>query len=394
MIDYDKILNKTAKIIKPSGIRKFFEIVNERKGAITLGVGEPDFDTPWVASAEAVQSIKDGKTHYTSNSGLLELRENICRYYAERMNVIYGVKNCLVTVGASEGIDLALRAVVNSGDEVLLPDPSYVAYEPCILLAGGVPVSLKCDAEHKFKLTPELLNNAVTDKTKAIILPYPNNPTGGIMERKYLEEIADIFIKNNIIVITDEIYAELTYNEAGHCSIASLPGMKERTVVINGFSKAFAMTGWRLGYILAPEELLTPMLRIHQYSIMCAPTMSQYAGLAALEASFADGFKEVSDMREEYKIRRNFVVNELNDMGLKCFMPEGAFYAFPSVKSLGMDGDEFAAKLLDEENVAVVPGSALGNSGKDYIRISYAYSLKNLSAALSKIRKFVENHKI
>jgi len=394
MIDYDKILNKTAKTIKPSGIRKFFEIVNERKGAITLGVGEPDFDTPWVASAEAVQSIKDGKTHYTSNSGLLELRENICRYYAERMNVIYGVKNCLVTVGASEGIDLALRAVVNSGDEVLLPDPSYVAYEPCILLAGGVPVSLKCDAEHKFKLTPELLNNAVTDKTKAIILPYPNNPTGGIMERKYLEEIADIFIKNNIIVITDEIYAELTYNETGHCSIASLPGMKERTVVINGFSKAFAMTGWRLGYILAPEELLTPMLRIHQYSIMCAPTMSQYAGLAALEASFADGFKEVSDMREEYKIRRNFVVNELNDMGLKCFMPEGAFYAFPSVKSLGMDGDEFAAKLLDEENVAVVPGSALGNSGKDYIRISYAYSLKNLSAALSKIRKFVENHKI
>lgn len=393
-MNYEKFINERAKNIKPSGIRKFFEIVEQRKDVISLGVGEPDFDTPWGSREAAVRSIRKGMTHYTSNYGLLQLRELISEYYKKRYNCDYDCKSeILTTTGASEAIDLALRAVCENGDEILIPEPSYVSYCPCVVLAGANPVAVKCNAETEFKLVADELEKYITDKTKALILPYPNNPTGAIMERKYLEKVAETAIKHDILIISDEIYSELTYNEEGHTSIASLPNMKERTIVINGFSKAFAMTGWRLGYVLAPKELLHAMYKIHQYTMLCAPTISQYAGIESLKQGFEDDFTSVTEMRDQYDMRRRFVVKELNSMGLKCFTPRGAFYVFPCLSSLGMTGEEFASRLLEEECVAVVPGSAFGESGEYFVRISYAYSMKNLEIALQKIADFVKKIK-
>lgn len=393
-MDYSKVLSKGALKIPPSGIRKFFDIAAEMKDCISLGVGEPDFITPQPFGAAGIKSIADGKTQYTSNSGLKELRCAISCYLHDSIDVDYEPETeVLVTVGASEAIDLALRALLNPGDEVLVPSPSYVSYAPCVELTGGVAVAIDTKAENMFKLTPEELTEKITPRTKALILPYPNNPTGAIMEKEYLEKIAPVILKHNLIVVSDEIYSELTYGEEPHCSIASLPDMWERTVVINGFSKAFAMTGWRVGYVAAPSDILAIMRKIHQYAIMCAPTAGQYAALEALEHSFRNDFAEVKEMRRQYNERRIYLVNRLNDMGLKCFEPRGAFYAFPSVKSTGMDGDHFAEKLLFNKKVAVVPGSAFGASGKDFIRISYAYSVEAICKALDKIEEFLEEIK-
>lgn len=393
MINYDDFISEKAAQIKPSGIRKFFDIVADLKGAISLGVGEPDFLTPWNIRESAVKSIKDGDTQYTSNSGLMRLREAISQYLNKRYGLEYRANDeIIVTIGASEAIDISLRALVNPGDEILIPMPSYVSYSPCVTLCGGEAVGIECYVEDEFRVTPENLKKVITDKTKAIILPYPNNPTGGIMGREDLEKIAQIVIENNLIVISDEIYSELTY-DAKHCSIASIEGMRERTIVINGFSKAFAMTGWRVGYLACPKELINAMLKIHQYIIMCAPTMSQYAACTALESGFEDDFQTVKEMHDEYDKRRRLVVKSLNDMGLKCYMPKGAFYVFPQVSSIGMDGDEFAGELLKSKKIAVVPGSAFGDCGKDFVRISYAYSIKSLRLALDKIAQFVEEVK-
>lgn len=393
MINYDDFISEKAAQIKPSGIRKFFDIVADLKGAISLGVGEPDFLTPWNIRESAVKSIKDGDTQYTSNSGLMRLREAISQYLNRRYGLEYSANDeIIVTIGASEAIDISLRALVNPGDEILIPMPSYVSYSPCVTLCGGEAVGIECFVEDEFCVTPENLKKVITDKTKAIILPYPNNPTGGIMGREDLEKIAHIIIDNNLIVISDEIYSELTY-DAKHCSIASIEGMRERTIVINGFSKAFAMTGWRVGYLACPKELINAMLKIHQYIIMCAPTMSQYAACTALESGFEDDFQTVKEMHDEYDKRRRLVVKSLNDMGLKCYMPKGAFYVFPQVSSIGMDGDEFANELLKSKKIAVVPGSAFGDCGKDFVRISYAYSIKSLRLALDKIAQFVEEVK-
>lgn len=393
-MDYSKVLSKGALKIPPSGIRKFFDIAAEMKDCISLGVGEPDFITPQPFGAAGIKSIADGKTQYTSNSGLKELRCAISCYLHDSIDVDYEPETeVLVTVGASEAIDLALRALLNPGDEVLVPSPSYVSYAPCVELTGGVAVAIDTKAENMFKLTPEELTEKITPRTKALILPYPNNPTGAIMEKEYLEKIAPVILKHNLIVVSDEIYSELTYGEEPHCSIASLPDMWERTVVINGFSKAFAMTGWRVGYVVAPSDILAIMRKIHQYAIMCAPTAGQYAALEALEHSFRNDFAEVKEMRRQYNERRIYLVNRLNDMGLKCFEPRGAFYAFPSVKSTGMDGEHFAEKLLFNKKVAVVPGSAFGASGKDFIRISYAYSVEAICKALDKIEEFLEEIK-
>lgn len=393
-MDYSKVLSKGALKIPPSGIRKFFDIAAEMKDCISLGVGEPDFITPQPFGAAGIKSIADGKTQYTSNSGLKELRCAISCYLHDSIDVDYEPETeVLVTVGASEAIDLALRALLNPGDEVLVPSPSYVSYAPCVELTGGVAVAIDTKAENMFKLTPEELTEKITPRTKALILPYPNNPTGAIMEKEYLEKIAPVILKHNLIVVSDEIYSELTYGEEPHCSIASLPDMWERTVVINGFSKAFAMTGWRVGYVAAPSDILAIMRKIHQYAIMCAPTAGQYAALEALEHSFRNDFAEVKEMRRQYNERRIYLVNRLNDMGLKCFEPRGAFYAFPSVKSTGMDGEHFAEKLLFNKKVAVVPGSAFGASGKDFIRISYAYSVEAICKALDKIEEFLEEIK-
>ena len=393
-MDYSKVLSKSALKIPPSGIRKFFDIAAEMKDCISLGVGEPDFITPQPFGAAGIKSIADGKTQYTSNSGLKELRCAISCYLHDSIDVDYEPETeVLVTVGASEAIDLALRALLNPGDEVLVPSPSYVSYAPCVELTGGVAVAIDTKAENMFKLTPEELTEKITPRTKALILPYPNNPTGAIMEKEYLEKIAPVILKHDLIVVSDEIYSELTYGEEPHCSIASLPDMWERTVVINGFSKAFAMTGWRVGYVAAPSGILAIMRKIHQYAIMCAPTAGQYAALEALEHSFRNDFAEVKEMRRQYNERRIYLVNRLNDMGLKCFEPRGAFYAFPSVKSTGMDGEHFAEKLLFNKKVAVVPGSAFGASGKDFIRISYAYSVEAICKALDKIEEFLEEIK-
>ena len=393
-MDYSKVLSKGALKIPPWGIRKFFDIAAEMKDCISLGVGEPDFITPQPFGAAGIKSIADGKTQYTSNSGLKELRCAISCYLHDSIDVDYEPETeVLVTVGASEAIDLALRALLNPGDEVLVPSPSYVSYAPCVELTGGVAVAIDTKAENMFKLTPEELTEKITPRTKALILPYPNNPTGAIMEKEYLEKIAPVILKHNLIVVSDEIYSELTYGEEPHCSIASLPDMWERTVVINGFSKAFAMTGWRVGYVAAPSDILAIMRKIHQYAIMCAPTTGQYAALEALEHSFRNDFAEVKEMRRQYNERRIYLVNRLNDMGLKCFEPRGAFYAFPSVKSTGMDGEHFAEKLLFNKKVAVVPGSAFGASGKDFIRISYAYSVEAICKALDKIEEFLEEIK-
>lgn len=393
-INYDKFLSDSAKIIPPSGIRKFFDIVAEMKDAISLGVGEPDFVTPWSVRDAAIKSLQKGYTQYTSNAGLPALREKISEYMSKRFNLEYNYKNeIIITVGASEAIDIALRAIINKGDEVLVPEPSYVSYSPCVTLCGGVAVPIKCFEKDLFKITPDNLLSAITPKTKAIILPYPNNPTGAIMEEEFLKPIAEILIKNDILVISDEIYSELVY-DGKHTSIASLEGMWERSIVINGFSKAFAMTGWRLGYLCAPAELCSVMLKIHQYIIMCANTASQYGGLHALTEGLKDNFQSVESMHKQYDMRRRFMVKSLNDIGLNCFEPKGAFYVFPCVESLQMNGEEFANELLKRKKVAVVPGSAFGDSGNYFVRISYAYSMKQLDLAMKKIAEFVSEIKI
>lgn len=371
--------------IKPSGIRKFFDIVSEMQDAISLGVGEPDFDTPWHIRDEGIYSLERGKTFYTSNSGLKELRTEICNYLKRRANVQYDwAKEVLITVGGSEAIDIGLRAMINPGDEVLIPQPSYVSYEPCAILAGATPVIINLKAENEFRLTAKELEDAITDKTKILILPFPNNPTGAIMEREDLEAIAEVIIKHDLFVMSDEIYAELTYKD-DHVSIASLPGMKERTILINGFSKAYAMTGWRLGYACGPKEIIQQMTKIHQFAIMCAPTTSQYAAVEALK----NGDSDVEEMRTSYNQRRRFLMDAFRKMGLECFEPYGAFYVFPCIKEFGMTSDEFATRFLEEEKVAVVPGTAFGDSGEGYLRISYAYSLEKLRLAMEKMERFV-----
>ncbi|WP_367566995.1 aminotransferase class I/II-fold pyridoxal phosphate-dependent enzyme [Lacrimispora sp.] len=371
--------------IPPSGIRKFFDIVSEMKDAISLGVGEPDFDTPWHIREEGIYSLEKGRTFYTSNAGLKELKVEICSYLSRRFGVSYDSDHeVMVTVGGSEAIDVALRAMLDPGDEVLIPQPSYVSYVPCTILANGVPVIIELEEKDEFKLTPEKLLEKITPKTKVLVLPFPNNPTGAVMVREELEKIAEIVVEKDLFIISDEIYAELTYG-GGHTTIAALPGMRERTVLINGFSKSYAMTGWRLGYTAAPRLILEQMLKIHQFAIMCAPTTSQYAAIAALK----DGDKDVQVMRESYDQRRRYLKHAFDEMGLECFEPYGAFYMFPSIKRFGMTSEEFATRLLMEEKVAVVPGTAFGDCGEGFLRISYAYSLKNLKEALSRISRFV-----
>ena len=393
-MDYSKFINKRAASIKPSGIRRFFDIVNEKKGVISLGVGEPDFHTPYIGRDYAARSINKGLTQYTPNGGFLKLRQLISEYYKVRYGLVYDPEHeILVTVGASEAIDLALRATVETGDEVLIPEPSYVSYAPCVTMTGGVPVGVECFASDGFRITAETLRKNITDRTKILILPYPNNPTGGIMEKEDLESIAEVCIEKDILVISDEIYSELTYTEKGHVSVASIEGMRERSVVINGFSKAFAMTGWRLGYMLCPAELLMPMYKIHQYSIMCAPTASQYAAMAILEQGLEENFLSVEEMRSQYDMRRRYLVESFNDMGLTCFEPKGAFYVFPSVEKTGMDGEKFAETLLEEKAVAVIPGNAFGKGGENFVRISYAYSMQTLVKAVRLIGEFVKNSK-
>ena len=373
--------------IQPSGIRKFFDIVSEMKDAISLGVGEPDFDTPWHIREEGIYSLEKGRTFYTSNAGLKELKIEICNYLDRKLGLQYNYNDeVIVTVGGSEAIDIAIRAMVDPGDEVLVPQPSYVSYVPCVTLAYGKPVIIELQEKNQFRLTKEELLSKITDKTKILILPFPNNPTGAIMERKDLEDIAQVCIEKDIFVISDEIYSELTYNGEDHVSIACIPGMKERTIVINGFSKAYAMTGWRLGYAAGPEEILKQMTKIHQFAIMCAPTNSQYAAVEALK----NGDKDVAKMRESYNQRRRFLLNAFKEMNLECFEPFGAFYAFPSIKRFNMTSDEFANRLLEEEKVAVVPGTAFGDCGEGFLRISYAYSLEQLKEALGRIKNFVE----
>lgn len=372
--------------IKPSGIRKFFDIVSEMEDAISLGVGEPDFDTPWHIRDEGIYSLEKGRTFYTSNAGLKELKEEICHYIKRKQGVSYDpVHEVLVTVGGSEAIDIGLRAMLNPGDEVLIPQPSYVSYEPCAVLAGGVPVIIELKGENEFRLTAQELEDAVTERTKVLILPFPNNPTGAIMERKDLEAIAEVIRKHDLFVISDEIYAELTYKEK-HVSIVEIEGMQERTILINGFSKAYAMTGWRLGYACGPRAIIEQMLKIHQFAIMCAPTTSQYAAVEALR----NGDEDVLEMRTAYNQRRRYLMNAFREMGLECFEPFGAFYVFPCIKEFGMTSDEFANRFLEEEKVAVVPGTAFGDCGEGYLRISYAYSLDNLKIAIGKLAAFVE----
>lgn len=379
-------VSRQIQEIKPSGIRKFFDIVNTMDDAISLGVGEPDFDTPWRVRDEAIYSLEQGRTFYTSNAGLMELKVAVSEYLDRKYGLHYDPKTeMMMTVGGSEAIDIGLRAMLDPGDEVIIPEPSYVSYVPCTVLAGGVPVIINLKESDEFRLTAQELEDAITEKTKVLILPYPNNPTGAIMEREDLEAIAEVIRRHDIYVMTDEIYSELTY-QMDHVSIASLPGMKERTVYINGFSKAFAMTGWRLGYACAPEVILKQMLKIHQFAIMCAPTTSQYAGVEAVR--HCD--REVEDMKMQYNERRVYVLRRLRGMGLSCFEPYGAFYAFPSIKSTGMTSDEFATTLLKTEKVAVVPGTAFGDCGEGFIRISYAYSMENLKVALDRIEKFLK----
>ena len=385
-------INQKAKNLQPSGIRKFFDIVSNTKGAISLGVGEPDFVTPWKVRSAAITSLQRGYTQYTGNRGLPTLLGLISRYLYERFGLEYDPKNILVTVGGSEAIDLVLRACVERGDEVLIPDPAYVSYSPLVLMSDGVPVHVECHEEDNFVIKPEYLEQAITEKTKAIILTYPNNPTGAIMTKEQLEEIADVIIKHDLLVITDEIYAELTYGKK-HFSIANLPNMKERTVYISGFSKAFAMTGWRMGYVCAPKEIDEAMFKIHQYGIMCAPITSQYAAIEALLDGFSDHFATVEEMRDSYDKRRKFVLCSLQEIGLDCFTPQGAFYAFPSVKSTGLDGENFAQNLLKDQKVALVPGSAFGGFGKDNVRLSYATSMNALSEAFDRTATFLQKIK-
>lgn len=385
-------LSKRAKNIPPSGIRKFFDLASKNKNVISLGVGEPDFITPWEIRASSINAIKKGYTQYTSNKGLPELREQISLYLKNRFSVDFSADLTVITVGASEAIDITLRAIVNEGDEIVVPDPSYVSYKPCVELLGGTAVSVPCDGANGFKLTPENLESVITEKTKAIIFPYPNNPTGGIMEREDIQKLVPVILKHDLLVISDEIYAELTYGVT-HCSIASMPELKDRVVLISGFSKAFAMTGWRVGYVCAPEPILSTLLKIHQYTAICAPILSQYAALEGLLRGAQDNMHSVSVMKEEYDKRRKFMHGAFIDMGLTCYEPKGCFYIFPCVKNTGLTGEQFATQLLNSKGVAVVPGNAFGEFGKDYIRVSYAYSMQNLIKAMEKIKEFVEELK-
>ena len=378
-------LSQTIVNIKPSGIRKFFDLASERENIISLGVGEPDFETPWHIRDEGIYSLEKGKTFYTSNSGLVELRQEICNYYRRRFNVSYDTKTeTIITVGGSEAIDIALRAMLDPGDEVIIPQPCYVSYEPCTILAGGKPVIIELKNENDFRLTAAELTEALSDKTKVLILPFPNNPTGAIMDKDDLEAIAKICIEKDIFVLSDEIYAELTYS-GDHVTIASIPGMRERTIVINGFSKAYAMTGWRLGYALGPEEIIAQMTKIHQFAIMCAPTTSQYAAVEAIK----NGDEDVKKMRASYDQRRRFLMNAFREMNLPCFEPFGAFYVFPDIREFNMTSEEFAFALLDAQSVAVVPGTAFGDSGEGFLRISYAYSLEKLKMSMERIAVFI-----
>ena len=379
-------LSDRTVALKPSGIRKFFDVVSEMPDAISLGVGEPDFDTPWHIRDVGIYSLEKGRTFYTSNSGLLELRSEICRYLKRKYDLSYNPKDeVLITVGGSEAIDIALRAMINPGDEVIIPQPSYVSYEPCAILANAKPVIINLKNENEFRLTAAELEEAITDKTKVVIMPFPNNPTGAIMERKDLEAVAEVIIKHDLYVISDEIYAELTYSDSGHVSIASIPGMLERTIVINGFSKSYAMTGWRLGFACGPKKIIEQMTKIHQFAIMCAPTTSQYAAREALR----HGDDDVKEMCEAYNQRRRYLLHTFKQMGLPCFEPFGAFYVFPCIKEFGMSSDEFALRLLEEEKVAVVPGTAFGDSGEGFLRISYAYSIESLKEAIGRIESFI-----
>lgn len=388
-MDYDKLIAKKCKDMKPSGIRKFFDLAAQMEDVISLGVGEPDFQTPWNVRQAAVTALEKGKTKYTANAGIVELREAVSRNIHKNTGVDYDPKNeIIVTVGGSEGIDISIRALINPGDEVLIVEPCFVCYAPIVSLCGGVPVSVQTTEETEFRLTPEMLREKITDRTKLLILPFPNNPTGAVMERKDLEAIAEVIRGTDILILSDEIYSSLTYG-GKHCSIIQIDGMKERTIFVNGFSKAYAMTGWRLGYVAGPQPIIKQMLKIHQYGIMSSPTISQYAAIEALDNCDADIVK----MRNEYDIRRRWLVNALNDMGLHCFEPKGAFYVFPSIKSTGLSSEEFCERLLYEHNVAVVPGNAFGDCGEGYIRISYAYSLKHLMTAAERMKEFVEQLK-
>lgn len=389
MIDYDKVLSKKAVEMKPSGIRKFFDIAQQIEGVISLGVGEPDFKTPWKIRQTAIDTLEKGKTVYTANAGLIELRKEIAKYFKRTINLDYDPNNeIIVTVGGSEGIDIAIRTIVEPGDEVLIVEPCFVCYSPIVTLSGGTPIIIETKAENEFRLTAEELKEKITDKTKLLVMPYPNNPTGAIMERKDLEAIAEVLRDTDILVLSDEIYSELTYTDK-HCSIAEIDGMKERTIVINGFSKSFAMTGWRLGFMAGPKEIIKHSLKLHQYAIMSSPTTSQYAAITALKECTGDIVK----MRDEYNMRRRFVVDAFNKLGLDCFTPQGAFYVFPCIKSTGLSSDEFCEKLVYEKKVAVVPGTAFGKCGEGYIRVSYAYSIKHLKEAIKRIGEFLEELK-
>lgn len=385
MLDYQSLMPRKVRDMKPSGIRKFFDIVAEMDNVISLGVGEPDFETPWHIRSAGIYSLEKGKTWYTSNSGMPELREGISKYLKRRFNLTYNSKTeMLVTVGGSEAIDLGIRTLVSPGDEVIIPEPCFVCYSPLTSLAGGVPVPVRTCAKDKFRLTPELLKRAITPRTKLLILPFPNNPTGAVMRREDLEAIAEVLRGTNIMVLSDEIYAELTYN-GRHVSIASIDGMKERTILVSGFSKAFAMTGWRLGYVCGPSEIIAEMHKVHQYGIMCAPTVSQYAAIEAIN----NGDDDIADMVEQYDMRRRLIVDSLRRIGLDCFEPEGAFYVFPSIKKFGLTSEQFAEKLLYEKRLAVVPGDAFGKCGEGYLRISYSYSVKHIVEALKRIEAFI-----
>ena len=379
-------LSKAVTGLAPSGIRRFFDLASTMEDVISLGVGEPDFDTPWHIREEGIYALEKGRTFYTSNAGLTDLREEVTHYLKRRFSLDYSADEVFITVGGSEAIDIAFRVMLDPGDEVIIPEPCYVSYLPCVILAGGTPVRLPLEAEDQFKLTGAKLESAITERTKMVVLPFPNNPTGAVMTKHELQVIADIVKRHDLFVLSDEIYAELTYGEERHTSIASLPGMKERTVVINGFSKAFAMTGWRLGYAAAPVNILKQMIKVHQYVIMCAPTTSQYAAIEALK----NGDSDVEMMRDSYDERRRFLVHELNEMGLTCFEPRGAFYVFPDIRGTGLNSEEFATELLNEQRVAVVPGTAFGECGEGFLRISYAYSIENLKIALDKIKDFVD----
>ncbi len=387
-MNYEKVLSGAVRDIKPSGIRKFFDIVAERPDAISLGVGEPDFVTPWHIRDAGIYSLEKGRTYYTANSGLAELRQEVCNYLKRRFDLEYESSQVLITVGGSEAIDISLRAIIEPGDEVIIPEPSFVCYSPCTSLAGGVPVPVETKEEDDFRLTPEALKSKITPKTKALILPFPNNPTGAVMRKEDLEAIAQVLEGTDIVVLSDEIYAELTYGDK-HISIASIKGMKERTVLISGFSKAFAMTGWRLGYLCAEPEFVKAVTKIHQYSIMCAPTTSQFAAVDAMQNSDRD----VEEMVIQYNYRRKVILDGLRNIGFDCFEPKGAFYIFPSIKRTGLTSNEFCNKLLDEQNVAVVPGDAFGASGEGFVRISYAYSIKSINAALERIEQFMKQYK-